>query len=166
MDCYMESYTACPPGPSGADNLCSRQLLAQCDHEYSCGDSNLANAQGDVLNPGYKLTSNVQFDPSCDSYKALIQQQLQTAVGRFQDCLNYGFVKKNIADRMQLALAASNFVLSISCVEPPNPIWCGAASPGGGIMLSPSKMLTPGSICYPDMGAYIIHRWVTSRVSR
>jgi hypothetical protein len=155
MDCYFDTYSMCT-GPLKSDPTCQtmmKKVLKDCDRIYHCEGA--AAAAEKPLNPGYKIHARVQYDESCAPYRPMLDQTIDNAVSRFQDCLNYAFVKEDIAKRM-VAVLESNYAVRLYCNEPPRSNWC-AAGGLGQVILSPSRVLAKGSFCHADLGGLFIH---------
>ena len=86
----------------------------------------------------------------------MIESRMHAAVSRLEECFNYAFVREDIAKRMANVLSPNALGIRVHCQEPPQSNWCAAAGYGD-IYLSPSRMLRPSGICYPDMGPMVIH---------
>jgi hypothetical protein len=108
-----------------------------------------------VYPAGFKISPKFTYDSSCKDFRSMLEKKIASAVARLQDCLNYAFVRKDIAVRMKSTLE-SELPVRIYCLEPPRSIWC-AAGGLGQVWFSPSRMLPVDSFCHFDIESRIIH---------
>lgn len=104
----------------------------------------------------YELRPRVELAANCAPYKALLEGEIAKAMNRFESCLNFAFVREDLARRMAMAINEYRLPISVRCQEPPRSNWC-AAGGYGQVWLSPSKMLEPGSFCHDNIGSFFIH---------
>ena len=152
MDCMLSAYTACQ-GMGDMTEECHERTLATCDR--ICGGRAPVRR---AISPGYTIRPQFTFSESCGSYQRLLNRKIRSAVNRLKDCLNYAFVKEDIAQRMIRVLEMSP-PIHVRCDQPPNRSWCGAAGLGE-VWLAPRCLLRPGGLHYEDFEAFFIHEVV------
>jgi hypothetical protein len=114
------------------------------------------NAPAASPSPAPRLAPRIIYGQSCAPYQAMLEKRLAGATARLQDCFDYAFVRPDIVERMSAWMSPQSEI-QVECEQLPQANWCAAATLGGQILLSPTMMLTPGSICYPDMEMMFVH---------
>ena len=148
MSCYLDAASVC--ASFGDDRqACMDRIMASCDRQ--CGDAPAEPR----LNPGHRLRVNVEYASNCRPYRRMLEQKFRSAAARLQNCLNYGFVREDIADRM-VTVINQDPPMRVRCEEPPRSNWCAAAGMGD-IWFSPSKTLRPGSFCHDRIESFFVH---------
>lgn len=169
VECYSAAYRGCGGIAARDTDPCVIAALAACRQAIDCGlrprnpcpptGQHAADAGGAAPGPRpparYRIRPTYRIDPECRPWMNLIQTKLAQAVSRFEDCLNYAHVRRDLADRMVAELTAPEG-LEIQCREPPQSSWC-AAGGVGLVRFSPTRALREGSICHRDIGSMFIH---------